>query len=90
MIFIVALIVAFIACSKNHTETLDEEASLDVQSWVNDSTDDVGSGVTKISWIVVTDSIVATEIHKEETKTVTFPNDSIPNDCIPNDFTKII
>lgn len=86
---IAASIVAFISCSKNHTEIVDEETSLELQSRgnssQNDSTEDGGVKGTVAPWTDnQIDDCVATEVPKDEAK-----KDSIPNDSIPSDSTKI-
>lgn len=75
--------VALLSCSTNYAPSIEDDSSLDIQTRgsetsQNDSTD-VGVSATKTDWIVISDTIVATEVPKDEAK----------NDSIPNDSTKI-
>ena len=93
LFIIAASSVAFISCSKSHTEIVNEEISLDVQSRgatsQNNYTEDGGVASTVTPWIEnIIDTIVATEMPKDEVKTDTIPNDSIPNDSTKSNSLK--
>ena len=76
--------VALLSCSTNYAPSIEDDSSLDIQTRgsetsQNDSTDG-GVSATFDDWVVViSDTIVATEVPKDEAK----------NDSIPNDSTKI-
>ena len=79
--------VALLSCSTNYAPSIDDDSSLDSQTRgsetsQNDSTDG-GVSATKTDWIVISDTIVATEVPKDEAKNDSIPNDTIPNDSIP-------
>ena len=74
--------VALLSCSTNYAPSIEDDSTLESQtrgeSSQNDSTDG-GVSATKTDWVVVSDSVEATEVPKDEAK----------NDSIPNDSTKI-
>lgn len=82
-----ASIVALLSCSTNYAPSIEDDSSLDSQtrgseSSQNDSTDG-GVSATKTDWVVVSDSVEAYEVPKDEAKNDSIPNDTIPNDSIP-------
>ena len=80
-----ASIVALLSCSTNYAPSIEDDSTLESQtrgeSSQNDSTDG-GVSATKTDWVVVSDSVEAYEVPKDEAKNDSIPNDSIPNDSI--------
>lgn len=86
--FILAtLVAALFSCSKSYNDTIEEEDSLDTQTRgetsKNDTTAGGGVNTTFTDWVTVSDTIVATEVPKDDVKSDSIPNDSIPSDSIP-------
>ena len=83
---LVALLVGLFSCSTNYAPSIEDDSTLESQtrgeSSQNDSTDG-GVSATKTDWVVVSDSVEATEVPKDEAKNDSIPNDTIPNDSIP-------
>ena len=87
LLILATSLVALLSCSTTNPPSLDDDSSLDSQTRgsetsQNDSTDG-GVSATKTDWIVISDTIVATEVPKDEAKNDSIPNDTIPNDSIP-------
>lgn len=88
LLILATLMVALLSCSTTNAPSLDDDTLFEDQTRSETSqTDSTKEGVsaTKGNWIVVCDTIEATEIPKDEGRNDSIPNDNIPNDSIPKD-----
>ena len=87
-----ASIVAILSCSTTNAPSFDDDALVEEQTRSETSqTDSTKGGVeaTKGHWIVVTDSVSATEVPcDDKSRNDTIRKDSVPKDKLPNNTRK--
>ena len=87
-----AFIVVFLSCSTSNAPLLDDDALVEEQTRSETSLNDSSKGgveATKGHWIVVTDSVSATEVPcDDKSRNDTIRKDSVPKDKLPNNTRK--
>ena len=87
-----ASIVALLSCSTSNAPLLDDDALVEEQTRSETSLNDSSKGgveATKGHWIVVTDSVSATEVPcDDKSRNDTIRKDSVPKDKLPNNTRK--
>ena len=84
-----AFIVVFLSCSTTNAPSFDDDALVEEQTRSETSLNDSSKGgveATKGHWIVVTDSVSATEVPcDDKSRNDSIPCDTVPKDSIPKD-----
>ena len=87
-----ASIVAILSCSTTNAPSFDDDALVEKQTRSETSLNDSSKGgvkATKGHWIVVTDSVSATEVPcDDKSRNDTIRKDSVPKDKLPNNTRK--
>ena len=89
LLILATSMVALLSCSTSNAPLLDDDALVEEQTRSETSLNDSSKGgveATKGHWIVVTDSVSATEVPcDDKSRNDSIPCDTVPKDSIPKD-----